>query len=405
MNKFFDYLQPTIVQLGYDEELPEELRGHFFVNFNVFAIDYFNENYILTENEVGTPYLLLKEDKFAFELENNIMDDDILDAPRLYIPITDKFVNDDGALFASLVYQGIAQNSIYAIGIDDFLAGKDYYLNYTLYNFLANTNQVTKPNFGARLPNYIDSTGNITKYWIDRSSSPYKDYTNLEYYRDKNNALDNEFPEDMLKNFYANFCGLILKYMKIDDGIRSTTENQIYDKVLNYYAGFKNDDASLSINLILNSLYATTTNKKCGCQTGQNAADISTISCYDLYGQAMATYLKQMLGSYDFYEDWFKIQLDGADERVPNDLLCDKLIQFINEFLGLGLSLSFGGQTTNKNCSCKVVDTSESTCNIKAIENYINVLNWARTDTMASNKNKTRIFGQQFGEILPMLQF
>ena len=32
MNKFFSYLQPTIIQATMDEELPERVRGRFFVN-------------------------------------------------------------------------------------------------------------------------------------------------------------------------------------------------------------------------------------------------------------------------------------------------------------------------------------------------------------------------------------
>ena len=49
MNHFFKYLQPTIIQATMNEELPEQVRGRFFINFNVFGIAYFTENYILGE--------------------------------------------------------------------------------------------------------------------------------------------------------------------------------------------------------------------------------------------------------------------------------------------------------------------------------------------------------------------
>ena len=66
MNKFFNYIQPTIVRASFDEELPEKVRGRFFINMNVFGIKYFEENYILTENANNFQYLLLKENSGIF---------------------------------------------------------------------------------------------------------------------------------------------------------------------------------------------------------------------------------------------------------------------------------------------------------------------------------------------------
>ena len=84
MNKFFNYLQPTIIQATMDEELPERVRGRFFVNFNVFGIPYFTENYFLLETSFGAPYLVLKEDNWGLQLEDTA-EGELLDIPRIIL--------------------------------------------------------------------------------------------------------------------------------------------------------------------------------------------------------------------------------------------------------------------------------------------------------------------------------
>ena len=403
MNKFFDLLQPTIIRASYDEGLPEQVRGRFFINFNVFNIKYFQENYILTENPLGVPYLLLKEDAWGFELENDNAETDILDIPRIYIDITDEFIKDDGSLFQSFVCQAIMQEPVWFRGIRGFAAGKDYYLNTTLYNYLANTNQINIPNFDVRLPNYLDANANITKYWIDLSNEPYKDYKNAEYFNEKNHLLDNKFSEDELNNFYSNFCALILKHTKITDETRIEGINPIYDLVLKYFANYKSDCASASINLILNSMYGTTTKSGCGCNTTITDT-LNTSSCSDLYAQAMTTYLTKMLGDADFYRDWFRIY-ESEEDYIPNDVLCTELTTFINEFISLQNTLSFLKPDVRKIGACPVVSTNENDCNYNKLLNYLKVLGYCANDEIDANVNKIKIYGEQFGELLPMLQF
>jgi hypothetical protein len=236
MNKFFDYIQPTIIKTSNNIELPEHLRNRFLLNYNVFGIKYFEQYYLLSENEEGIPYLIIKEDNWGIEMEYNKDEfDKILDIPRLYIDITDKFIND-AETFRTFIFQSIMENSIYFKGIEGFEAGKDYWLNRTLYNYLANTNQIDTPNFDARMPNYLTEHIMISEYFDDLSNMPYKDYTNLEYYNRKNHLLDNYFSEDELLDFYKNFCSLILKYTFITDEIKSQPNNSLYNIVLNYYA-------------------------------------------------------------------------------------------------------------------------------------------------------------------------
>ena len=189
MNKFFNYLQPTIIQATDNEELPERVRGRFFINFNVFGIAYFTEKYILQETSFGAPYLILKEDNYGLQLEDTT-EGELLDIPRIYIDITDKFVNDEENLFQSFVAQALMDNRIWVRGIDKFFAGMDYYTNYTLYNYLALTDQIEVPDFGARLPNYLDEYGFIqTQYWKPLTGEIYEDYNNLDYFNEKNNLL------------------------------------------------------------------------------------------------------------------------------------------------------------------------------------------------------------------------
>ena len=402
-NKFFDYIQPTIIRASFDEELPENVRGRFFINFNVFGIKYFQENYILTENTYGTPYLILKEDAWGFELEDS-GDGEILDVPRIYIDITDEFINDDGGVFQSFVFQSMMEERIWAIGIDNFMSGHQYYLNYTLYNYLANTNQIETPIFGSRLPNYLDERCNITKYWIDLKDEVYKDYSNIEYFNEKNNLLTNTFSEEELNNFYSNFCNIILKHTKITPEMMAAGNNPIYKLVLDYYAGFQSDCASNAIGLILNSLYGTTTTTGCGCNNTKTNEVYSTQTCGELYANAMGLYLKQMLSDAEFYQDWFMIY-ETDKKYIVNDVLTETLIKFINEFVSIQNALTFIKTGYRRNCDCPVITLDENNCNYQIIANYLHVLDYVDRDVVKANTNKIKIFGGQFAELLPKLQF
>lgn len=405
MNKFFEYIQPTIIRASYDETLPEKVRGRFFINFNVFGIKYFEENYLLTENGNNFQYLLLKENSGMFMLEETLEAEDIIDIPRIYIDITDKFVNDDTNLFKSFVYQASLENAIWAQGIDSFMCGEDYYVNSTLYNYLALTDQLTNTDFDHRLPNYLDESGRRTKYWMDLSNEPYKDYSNLDYFNEKNKLLGHHFSEDELNNFYSNFCKLILKHTLISDEAKYSGNNPIYNLVLNYYANYKTDAGSSAMQLVLGTLYATTTTTtNCNCNQSLESTAYSNKSCYDLYTEAMATWLKTMLGDKKFYEDWFLVE--NGDGVISNDILIDNLQLFINEFLELQNTLSFSvTKRTTFACACPTVSVDEHNCNYNIIQNYLTLIGYVDNLEIDKNKNKIKIYGEKFGELLPKLQF
>ena len=417
-NKFFDYVQPTIVKTSNHPELPEHLRNKYFLNFNILGIRYFEQYYLLKEANDGTPYLIMKEDNYGIELEESLDDyfDKILDIPRIYIDITSKFINGSD-IFREFVYQAIMQNPIYATGTEDFVAGKDYWLNTTLYNYLANTNQIATPNFEVRMPNYLNDIPAITEYFEDISDSPYKDYTNLEYYERKNQLTDNKYSENELKDFYKNFCSIILKQTLITDEDRLSGNNPIYDIVLNYFANYQSDAASNALNLVLNSLYSVKDSSSQGCScnsslntlanSSQQQSDISTKTCYQIYSEAMTEYLKTMLGDIKFYEDWFMIKLSEWDSEI-NDVLCEDLLTFVSEFLSMDFCLDFGNLTTKVHNSliCNHnVTTSNETKNKSIIDNYLKVLNFVKSKSIVPNTNRIKIWGSSFGELLPSLQF
>jgi len=407
MNNFYKYLQPTIIQATMNEELPEKVRGRYFINFNVFGIQYFVQNYILGETTFGAPYLILKEDNWGLLLEDTT-EGELLDIPRLYIDITDAFVNDKDNVFQSFITQALVDHRIWVKGIDGFMATEQYYTNYTLYNYLALTDQIEVPDFSVRLPNYLDEYGFIqTQYWYDLSGEVFKDYNNLDYFNEKNNLLSElTYTDDELNNFYSTFCKIILENTRIPDDLKLTPQNQIYELVLNYFKGFKSDCGSNAIAMILNSGYSAVTKNNtngCGCNSMSSSTEIVS-SCSDLYAEAMNTWLAKMLGDWEFYNDWFTITM-SEDEKIPNDVLIEKLQKFFSDFLALQHTLTFLKPTYIK-CDCPApVSFNENECNYNIINNYRKIFGWVFDEALEANVNKIKIYGKQFAELLPNLQF
>jgi len=412
VNTFYTHIQPNIIKFSDDSELPENLRCRYAINYNVWGIDYFFENYLLQESNDGI-YMILNEDRFNFLLEDSLSDQNVLDIPRLYILITKEFLSDTSK-FQEFILRAAKDNEIYFSGIEGFKPNKDYFLNTTLFNYLVNINKVTdqmeeQEEFNPtiyKLPNYIDENGNITKYFVDLSSEIIKDYTNLPYFDRKNQLLENRFSEDELNNFYQGICNLIISYSSIGENLSifNKSKNQIYNTVLNYYSNSQVDDASIALNLILNPQYNTvTTQQSCGCTTGNN--NTITESCSSLYQQAMVLYLKQMFGDVEFYEDWFNIYL-SEEEIIPNDVLIETLELFIKEFISIDYNLDFSKSMTTYNCDCTdSVSLSNSSLEYKKLNNFLQILDWINNGQLNSNVNKIKIYGEAFGELLPKLQF
>ena len=415
MNNFMNYIQPTIVKLSDSEDIPTSLHNNYMINLNIVGIKYFQENFIIQENSNGD--FIMKESYqegdpvqcFAWLLEESLTKEDAIDIPRAYIVISSDLIKDDSKLKAYTI-NGLIDNNVFIEGIDGFIPGKDFFINETLYRYLREFNNVEE-NEDVILPNYLNKNGEISENFVELDCRE-KDYSNIEYYYNKNKLAANTYSEEQLNDFYATFASTILEYTQIDDETRSTPKNQVYELVLKYFANHQTDATSVALNLILNTPYANLTNGNCGCtKTGCNGSNSSitgsseTQSCYNIYIVALKNYIKTMLGDTDFYNDWFTILMPNG-EYITNDTLIDALETLIHEFIALGYDLSNVGKKNSKAVSCGCSNISySSTADYSVLLNYLNILDWLRNCNMQYNLNKTKIYGEKLGEIFPYLQF
>ena len=415
MNNFMNYIQPTIVKLSDSEDIPTSLHNNYMINLNIVGIKYFQENFIIQENSNGD--FIMKESYqegdpvpgFAWLLEESLSEEDVIDIPRAYIVISTDLVEDDSKLKAYTI-NGLIDNNVFIEGVDGFVPGKDFFINETLYRYLREFNNVEE-NEDVILPNYLNKNGEISENFVELDCRE-KDYSNIEYYYNKNKLAANTYSEEQLNDFYATFASTILEYTQIDDETRATPKNQVYELVLKYFANHQTDATSVALNLILNTPYANLTNGNCGCaKTGCNGSNSSitgsseTQSCYDIYIAALKNYIKTMLGDTDFYNDWFTILMPNG-EYITNDTLIDALETLIHEFIALGYDLSNVGKKNSKAISCGCSNISySSTADYSVLLNYLNILDWLRNCNMQYNLNKTKIYGEKLGEIFPYLQF
>ena len=410
-----NYIQPTIVKLSDSEDIPTSLHNNYMINLNIVGIKYFQENFIIQENSNGD--FIMKESYqegdpvpgFAWLLEESLSEEDVIDIPRAYIVISADLVKDDSKLKAYTI-NGLIDNNVFIEGVDGFVPGKDFFINETLYRYLREFNNVEE-NEDVILPNYLNKNGEISENFVELDCRE-KDYSNIEYYYNKNKLAANTYSEEQLNDFYATFASTILEYTQIDDETRATPKNQVYELVLKYFANHQTDATSVALNLILNTPYANLTNGNCGCaKTGCNGSNSSitgsseTQSCYDIYIAALKNYIKTMLGDTDFYNDWFTILMPNG-EYITNDTLIDALETLIHEFIALGYDLSNVGKNNSKAVSCGCSNISySSTADYSVLLNYLNILDWLRNCNMQYNLNKTKIYGEKLGEIFPYLQF
>ena len=415
MNNFMNYIQPTIVKLSDSENIPTSLHNNYMINLNIVGIKYFQENFIIQENSNGD--FIMKESYqegdpvqcFAWLLEESLTKEDAIDIPRAYIVISSDLIKDDSKLKAYTI-NGLIDNNIFIEGIDGFIPGKDFFINETLYNYLIEFNNVEE-NEDVILPNYLDKNAEISENFVELDCRE-KEYSNIEYYYNKNKLAANTYSEEQLNDFYATFASTILEYTQIDDETRATPKNQVYELVLKYFANHQTDATSVALNLVLNTPYANLTNGNCGCAktpcSGNNSSitgSSETQSCYDIYIAAIKNYIKTMLGDTDFYNDWFTILMPNG-EYITNDTLIDALETLVHEFIALGYDLSNVGKKNSKAVSCGCSNISySSTADYSVLLNYLNILDWLRNCNMQYNLNKTKIYGEKLGEIFPHLQF
>lgn len=225
----------------------------------------------------------------------------------------------------------------------------------------------------------------------------------IDRYVLKNNMVDYTYTEDELNAFYQTFMKMIKLLANYENDNINTNKNQIYIKVINYYYNLQTDEALKNIILILQSqnynYTSSTSYTTCGCNTSASDSSLNenNVNCSTSYQNAMALYLIQMLGDVDFYYDFFYI--DGE----PIDELIDSLIKLIEEFKTLGYDISFSSNSSH--CGCSQLSKDKGECNYNILDNYIRVLNWIKNCEIELNRNKIKIYGETFGELLPKMLF
>lgn len=404
MSSFLTYFQPAILRLSNDVCIPKSLQNKYVLNINTMGISWFEENFILTEDGNGNKYLGVNEstnDRLLLESSGNSK----FDLPRIYVVLNDDF-NDN--LLSTFVATALSKPETYGEGITGFRPGKDYYVNETLKYWLGR-NKIGENNADYILPNYLVQNDNTMKMSEYFQELPENEVNSIDIKRfiKKNAILSLSFDEDKLRNFASTFFDCILKYTPITPENKLLPRNQIYNRVMEYYRDGKSDDTTISLQLILGTKakvseqWMTNTSS---CNTCFNTSDSPSSSlqptCLALYTEAMEEWIKEMLADTDFYKDWMFIT-DG-DNTYPNVSLIDLLITLIQDYIKSGFPLS--KQTDYiVNCnSCPSLDSSYSQdeCNKNIMLNYIKVLEWTKARELKQNKNKIKVYGQEFAQLL-----
>ena len=282
----------------------------------------------------------------------------------------------------------------FIVNNESLIYGQDVFISYGLYNILLEVND------------------SFSFFPLDEIEEiPHN--TNLFEFINKD---INDFTDEELDEFYVTFMKQILNYADIDNVDFSDNMNTIYLQVIQYFANYSNNDIVDNLDLILGTAgfeyvdtnkYATGYNcQSCSTSTtlitnslgNSMPSNYSSLSCTDKYKEAMKMWLIHMLGNYKFYNDWFFVE--NNDEYNVNEWLIDSLLKLINEFLEKNSILNTKGSISHCNCEL-TTDDSQSTINI--LNNYIKVLNWVKECQIDQNINKIKLYGEQFGEILPSL--
>jgi len=439
MDLFKSLLQPTIVHLGKNTTYP--ISDEYFLNYNVMQIDWFANNSIVLENGFGILLLEDFDESNPYSASGNdamdVMDDGVknsndtvLDVPRIYFKISDKFLTNNKFTTPNIINnfiisllqlsdtEDIMNIASYVANGDSYngeslVPGVDYFINETLARFLIeveleienenliidqNTKDLVDTIKRITLPNYLSGSAEIKYPWVQLTDDEMNN-TDLEYYFDKNllSTLDDE---DAVRNFFVSFCQTILNYNEDKEIPVSDIENTIYKKVLEYFASNKYDEGLASIQLILgNTITTEKVNTISNC-CSNNAIE----SCLDTYMNAMNEYLKLMLGNADFYWNWMMEETE--DGKQPKTSLIKQLMYLINAFESLGLDLSLK-PASKYSCTngCHSNQSQVSINNYNILDKYKNVLSYVRDCKISSNINKIKLYGSQFGELLPKLQF
>ena len=436
MDLFKNLLQPTIVHIGENTEY--ELSNIYCLNYNVVQIDWFQNNSIVLED--GTGIVLLEtadiNNPYSDSINdaNSLLDDGILennktvlDIPRIYFPITEKFYTN-GVLTTPITINSFiisllqlsakeSKESIVDLVINGnidgaLLPGEDYFINKTFADYLIlyclniDDESLVDPNSpieeqilkirSIQLPNYLKDNSDINAPWVELSEDEQSN-TDLLHYMTLNKYEKYGVTDDTLKEFYVSFVNGILNF-NIGNPILNT-KDALYKAVLDYFSAAQNDETINKIDLVLGSTYSgqqiNTASAYCNCKGYSNAS--MTDSCATLYANAMLEHLKMMLADPEFYCSWM------FDDTVVKDDLIGYLKYLILRLKDKGFTLLTN--TSGFNCPCPTANSINDEKNYKILDNYIKVLDFISQCKIKPNVNKIKLWGSQFGELLPKLYF
>lgn len=405
MSSFLTYFQPSILRLSNDICIPKSLQNKYVLNINAMGISWFEENFFVAETDDGQTYLSANDSTLLLESSGS----NKFDVPRIYIILNDDY---DDNLVAQFTAKALTIPETYGNGITGFRPGKDFYVNTTLYYWLTN-NHIIEDNEDCMLPDYLVQSGDtmgMSKFFQDLDIND-KNCIDVNRFIKKNSILNLSWSEEKLRNLASTFFECILKYTQITNEDRVIPRNQIYQKVMEYYRDGKSDETTIALQLILGNKAKVAENwmqNTLSCNTCFNISNSSSSAslqptCLQLYINAMQEWIKEMLGNYQFNKDWM-FASDG-ENVYSNTSLINLLITLLQDYLNGGFPLS-KSDDSDVNCnSCPSLDSSYSkdNCNKNIILNYIKVLEWTKDCKLKENKNKIKIYGQQFAELLDEL--
>ncbi len=443
MDLFKNLFQPTIVHIGENSEY--KISNKYCLNYNVVQIDWFQNNSIVLEDgtgivlleeaDINNPYSASANDAYALLDDGNENNNKtVLDIPRIYFPITEKF-NNEGIVttplainafiisllqlsdkssepsIIDLIVNGTVYDDSNASTNDILIPGEDYFLNKTFADYLISycldivDESLVDPNSedgkkllvirSIELPNYLKEDALINEPWIELSENEQSN-TDLSQYMTLNKYAEYGVDDSVLEEFYVSFVNGILNF-NIEKQIL-TAKDALYKTVLDYFSAEQNDDIINKINLVLGSTYSgqqiNTASSFCNCKGSNNGS--MTDSCATLYSNAMLEHLKMMLGDNDFYCSWMFV------DNKPNEELIGYLEYLIFRLKDKGFTLSY---SNTGNCPCPNTNSTNDEKNYKVLDNYVKVLEFINTCNIKPNINKIKLWGSQFGELLPKLYF
>lgn len=444
MDLFKNLFQPTIVHIGENTEY--KLSNKYCLNYNIVQIDWFQNNSIVLEDgtgivlletaDINNPYSASSNDAYSLLDDGNAENNKtVLDIPRIYFPISEKFYTN-GVVSTPLTINSFiisllqlsdktSEPSIVDLVIkgniyddnndstDDVLVpGEDYFINKTFADYLisycldivdedlvdSNSEDGKKISKirSIELPNYLKEDAIINEPWLELSEDEQSN-TDLSHYMTLNKYEEYGVTDDTLKEFYVSFVNGILNF-NIDKQIL-TPKDALCKTVLDYFSAAQNDETINKINLVLGSTYSgqqiNVASSYCNCKGSSNGS--MTDSCSTLYSNAMLEHLRMMLGDVEFYCSWM------FDDTVVKDDLIGYLKYLILRLKDKGFTLLTN--TGGFNCPCPAADAPNDEKNYKILDNYIKVLDFISQCNIKPNVNKIKLWGSQFGELLPKLYF